>query len=140
MNMRYRETSLGTRQRGIGLVAAIFIITGLAVIAAAVNQLVSQNAQTYAEAVDLSRAFYAAESGAGFGMNTIFPPEDYSAYPNVNKCPVLTTYTFSVVGLNQCTAEVRCTSLATGGNTYATIESKGVCGDVERTIQVRTVY
>lgn len=135
-------------QKGMGLPAAIFIITVMALIAAAVNQLVSQNAQTYEEAVDLTRAFYAAESGAGFGMNTIFPPEDYPAYTaNTNKCPgtpgppIPTIYTFTVDGLRQCRAEVTCTEIATDLKThYATIESKGICGNVERAVQVRTVY
>lgn len=133
---------LDNSQKGIGLPAAIFIITVMALIAAAVNQLVSQNAQTYEEAVDLTRAFYAAESGAGFGMNTIFPPEAYPLYSNTDKCPTVPTiYTFTVDGLNQCRAEVTCTEISiTGGDDYATIESKGICGDVERTVQVRTVY
>lgn len=130
------------KQQGVGLPAAIFIITVMALIAAAVTQLVSQNAQTYSEAVNLTRAFYAAESGAGFAMNTIFPPEDYaSSYPNLNKCPAAATvYNFVSPGLNQCSATVTCTSITTSGSTFATIESEGMCGDVERTVQVRTVY
>lgn len=137
-----RSKNLLLMQQGIGLPAAIFIITVMALIAAAVNQLVSQNAQTYAEEVNLTRAFYAAESGAGFAMNAIFPPEDYATgYPSVNKCPVAATvYNFVSDGLNQCSATVSCTSIANGGSTYATIESTGVCDDVQRTIQVRTVY
>lgn len=127
-------------QRGIGLPAAIFVITLMSLIAAAVFSLVNQNAQTYAEEIDLARAFYAAESGAGFGMNTIFPPEEYPGYSNSPRCGITTTYTFVVDGLNQCTAEVACSTVTDSGNTYATIQSKGSCGDVERTVRVRTVY
>jgi MSHA biogenesis protein MshP len=131
-------------QQGIGLPAAIFIITVMALIAAAVNQLVSQNAQTYTEELNLTRAFYAAESGAGFGMNTVFPPEDFaSGYPNINKCPGVgspTLYSFVSEGLDGCSALVTCTLIAEGGSTYSTIESTGTCSDVQRTIQVRTVY
>ncbi|MFT4886945.1 MAG: MSHA biogenesis protein MshP [Pseudohongiellaceae bacterium] len=137
--------ALSFRQVGIGLPAAIFIITVMALIAAAVNQLVSQNAQTYAEEVGLTRAFFAAESGAGFAMNTIFPPEDYAGgYVNntqLQKCPANPTiYNLVVPGLNQCTASVSCTLVENGSSNYATIESTGTCGDVERTVQVRTVF
>ena len=55
-------------QAGIGLPAAIFVITIMAVIAIGINQLISQNAQTFEEEINLIRAFYAAESGAGFAM------------------------------------------------------------------------
>lgn len=128
------------RQRGVGLAAAIFIITVMAAIAAAVFSLVSQNAQTYTEEINLSRAFYAAESGAGFAMNTVFPPEDYPSYSTLPRCDVTTTYDFVVEGLNQCSAIVSCTTITNAASTYATIQSTGSCGDVSRTIQVRTVY
>lgn len=131
----------GKHQRGIGLAGAIFVITLLAVIAVAINALVSQNAQTYEEEINLTRAFYAAETGAGFAMNTIYPPEEYPGYSTTAECaagPRL--YTFSVPGLNACTASVTCTLVTISGTNYATIESEGTCGDVERTVQVRTVY
>lgn len=143
MSLESRLMVKRSGQQGIGLPAAIFIITVMAFIAAAVTQLVSQNAQTYSEAVSLSRAFYAAESGAGFGMNTIFPPEDYNtAYASTpSRCPGSgspTVYNFVSSGLNQCKATVTCTLIA--GTTHATIESTGECDDVVRTVQVRTVY
>ncbi|NKB33375.1 MAG: hypothetical protein GKR91_09780 [Pseudomonadales bacterium] len=132
-----------SKQSGLGLPAAIFIITLLAFIAVAVNYLVNQSAQVYEEELDLTRAFYAAESGAGFAMNGIYPPEEYSAYAGTTctgtpGSPV--TYNFSVDGVNNCTADVFCTPLTIGTRNYATIESTGSCGDVERTVQVRTSY
>lgn len=130
-----------SRQSGIGLPAAIFVITLMAVIAVAVNQLVSQNAQTFEEELNLTRAFYAAESGAGFVMNTVFPPEEYSAYATTAECVATERdYDFTVAGLNQCTATVTCTAVTIGARNYATIQSEGTCGDVERTVQIRTVY
>ena len=129
------------RQSGIGLPAAIFVITLMAVIAVAVNQLLSQNAQTFEEELNFTRAFYAAESGIGFAMNTIFPPEEYSAYATTAECVATErVYNFTVAGLNQCSATVSCTPVTIGTVTYATIQSKGLCADVERTVQVRTVY
>ena len=130
-----------TRQSGIGLPAAIFVITLMAVIVVAINQLLSRNAQTFEEELNLTRAFYAAESGAGFAMNTIFPPEEYPAYASTAECVVgPRDYDFTVDGLNQCSASVSCNSVSIGATNYATIESVGSCGDVERTVQVRTSY
>jgi MSHA biogenesis protein MshP len=130
------------KQRGVGLAAAIFIITVMAAIAAGVFALVDQNADTYAEEVNLARAFYAAESGAGFAMNTIFPPEDYPAYTATTpRCGITTTYNFISDGLNQCSAVVSCSSITNGTSpvvTYSTIQSTGTCGDVSRTVQIRT--
>jgi len=128
-------------QSGISLPAAIFVITLMAVIAVAVNEIISQNAQTYEEEINLTRAFYAAETGAGFAMNTIFPPEEYSAYATTAECAAgPRVYNFTVDGLNACSASVTCTLVTISGNNYATVESEGSCGDVQRTVQVRTVY
>lgn len=132
---------MSVRQSGIGLPAAIFIITLMSVIAVAVNQLVSQNAQTFEEELNLTRAFYAAESGAGFVMNTVFPPEEYSTYSTTSECvSTPRDYDFIVDGLNQCSVTVTCSPVTIGTTSYATIQSTGTCGDVERTVQIRTVY
>ena len=130
-------------QQGVGLPAAIFVITLMVVIAAAVNLMVEENAENFGEEINLTRAFYAAESGAGFAMNSLFPPEDYAGYANLPaNCSAwgTRTYDFIAEGLNACSAEVSCTGRTLDGNVYSTIESTGSCGNVSRTIQVRTVY
>jgi len=137
---RIQRNAKFSRQSGIGLPAAIFVITLMAVIAVAVNQLLSQNAQTFEEELNLTRAFYAAESGIGFTMNTIFPPEEYSGYPGGVCEATERVYNFTVAGLNQCSATVSCTDVTASGKTYATILSTGVCGDVARTLRVGTTY
>lgn len=137
---RIQRNAKFSRQSGIGLPAAIFVITLMAVIAVAVNQLLSQNAQTFEEELNLTRAFYAAESGIGFTMNTIFPPEEYSGYPDGVCEATERVYNFTVAGLNQCSATVSCTDVTASGKTYATILSTGVCGDVARTLRVGTTY
>lgn len=130
-----------SKQDGIGLPAAIFVITLMAGIAVAINQLVSQNAQTFQEEINLARAFYAAESGAGFAMNTVFPPEAYPAYASGAECAAgPRVYNFTVDGINQCSASVTCNFVTISGADFATIESEGTCDDVKKTIQVRTLY
>jgi len=127
-------------QRGIGIPAALFVITLLAILAVAVNSLVGQNADRYQEEVSLSRAFYAAESGAGFALNSIFPPEEFPQYNGTAECAAgPREYEFTVEGLNECTASVSCTTDATvSGVDYFTIKSEASCDGVTRTVQVRT--
>lgn len=135
-------------QRGIGLPAAIFTITLLALLAVAIYQLGNQNAASYQEQINLTRAFYAAESGAGFALNSLFAPEDYplyseraadcSAWPAGAGFPRL--YEFSVAGLNQCTASVSCSDIVVDTTVYSTLTSTGTCDGVTRIVQVRTSY
>ena len=139
---RKRSEFLAMRhaQRGIGIPAALFVITLLAIIAVAINLLLEQNAETYEEEVNLTRAFYAAESGAGFAMNTIFPPEEFPQYNGNAECAAgPREYTFTVPGLNECTASVSCSVDATVSSVeYYTIVSAGSCNGVTRTVQVRS--
>lgn len=129
-----------TKQNGVGLPAAIFVITLLAVIALAINELANQNAATFEEEINLTRAFYAAESGAGFAMNILYPPEEYPGYASTATCAASTTFNFIVEGVNQCSAVATCNEITVGSRNYATIKSTGTCNDVERIIQVRTSY
>lgn len=130
-------------QSGVGLPAAIFVITLMVAIAAAINLMVEENARSFESEINLTRSFYAAESGAGFAMNSLFPPEDYSGYASLPaNCSAwgTRTYNFITDGLNACTADVTCSGKTLDGEVYANIESTGTCGDVSRTVQVRTVY
>ncbi|MBC52289.1 MAG: hypothetical protein CMQ34_00475 [Gammaproteobacteria bacterium] len=132
-------------QRGVGLPAAIFIITLMASIAVAISLLVSQNAETFEEELRLTRAFYAAESGAGFAMNALFPPDEFPQYDTNAICPDNVgsprIYEFTAEGLSLCSAEVSCALDTTVDSlNYYTITSTGICGDVSRTVQVRTSF
>ncbi len=139
------KTNMPARQRGVGLPAAIFVITLMASIAVAINLLVSQNAETFEEELRLTRAFYAAESGAGFAMNALFPPDEFPQYDTNAICPDNAgsprIYEFAAEGLTQCSAEVTCELDTTIDSlNYYTITSTGICGDVSRTVQVRTTF
>lgn len=127
------------RQRGVGLPAAIFVITVMAALAVAVNWLVTQNAQTFNEEVSLTRAYYAAESGLGITMNSLYPPDEHPGYAS-GSCPAgPEVYDFTVDGLNGCSASVTCEEDAeVDGIIYYTITSEGSCRDVTRTLMLRT--
>ena len=138
---KFIASRLPGRQQGVNLPTAIFVITLLAMLAVAINALVTQSSQSYQEEINLTRAFYAAESGAGFGMNTIFPPEGFPSYGAPAECAAgPRVYTFSVPGLNACTASVSCSTKPVGGTNFATVTSVGNCDGIERTVQVRTSY
>ena len=133
------------RQRGVGLPAAIFVITLMVTISLAINQLVQQNAETFEEETQLTRAFYAAESGAGFAMNALFPPDEFPLYNVTATCPDNLSdprvYEFQVSGLAACRAEVSCVIDADVDDVeYYTITSTGICDDVQRTVQIRTSF
>jgi len=135
----------GRYQRGVGLPAAIFVITLMATIAVAINLLVNQNAESFEEESHLIRAFYAAESGAGFAMNALFPPDEFPQYDDTATCPDNAgnprIYQFNVPGLALCRAEVSCNiDTEIDGTEYYTITSTGFCEDVQRTVQVRTSF
>lgn len=121
------------RQSGLSLATALFVITVMAFLAAAIFQIVRSNSESTQEEILLVRSFYAAQSGVQFGMNEVFPPDGSAA-----NCPAsFPQYEMEEEGLNVCTADVSCSSLAVGGNTYYTLMSKGTCGGVSRTVQVR---
>lgn len=133
-------------QRGIGVPAAVFVITILALLAVAINELVSENSETFQEEVLLTRAFYAAESGAGFALNALFPPEEFPRYQSeITNNAICDAgpreYTLTAEGLNACEISVTCVvDAVVDGVEYYTITSAGTCSDVTRTVQVRTSF
>ncbi len=120
------------KQAGIGLPVAIFIITIMSLIAAAVNQIGTTSSYSYSQNLLSSRAFYAAESGAQLRTQSILSTTPCSCDSDV-------TYTFTVTGLNLCSAETICTQFDANSETFCTIESIGRCdsGNAQRTVEVR---
>ena len=130
---RNRRSKHFSKQRGLGLATALFVITVMAKLAVLITQLVANNAESTREEIELLRAFYSAESGVQFGLNALFPP---NGMPGV--CPVLpVNYDLEEGGLGACEAEVSCSSVTVSSTDYYTITSTGSCNDVSRTIQVR---
>lgn len=126
----------GGRQRGIGLVAAIFLIVVVAGLVAAIGRMVRTNADVFAQDVVSQRAFLAAESGAELGLNRVFAPAG---------TPACGTWSWDLeaMGLSGCRAEVACRSAVVDGTPLYTLESDGRCvsGGVvaERRVLVRAV-
>lgn len=123
-----------SRQRGIGLMAAIFLIVVVAGLVVAISRMVRTSSEAFAQDVVSQRAFLAAESGAQLGLNRVFAPAGAGA------CGVW-TWSLDDVGLADCSSAVTCTSETVGGTPHYTIESAGRCDSggviAERAVLVR---
>jgi MSHA biogenesis protein MshP len=126
----------GSRQRGIGLVAAIFLIVVVAGLVAAIGRMVRTNADVFAQDVTSQRAFLAAESGAELGLNRVFAPAGAPACGNWS-------WDLAAMGLSGCRVDVACSSEVVDGTPHYTLESDGRCSGggvvAERRVLVRAV-
>jgi MSHA biogenesis protein MshP len=101
------------RQRGFLLPLALFIVVVMGLSALVLTQLSSQQSHTRLLEFMNVQAFYAAESGAGRGMQTLFFPDATSRQAIDTRCTTLNstiTYT-GVSGLSPCQVVVTCSCL-----------------------------
>lgn len=123
-----------SKQTGLGLPVAIFVITIMSMIAVAVNQLNEAAGQNFSQNLLSSRAFYAAESGAQLRAQPVL-----STSPCSCGVDVIVDYDFTVKGLNACRAATSCDEFIANGSTFCTITSIGSCDNTnaQRTVEVR---
>ena len=120
------------RQRGFSMPIAVFILVIMTLLGTAMIQLVSTSHMSIANETLSTRAFYAAESGAQYGMNLLFPLDG-----TLPGCFADTTLNFNVNGLNGCSATTVCNFDGDfNGNAHYTIASTGQCDNAIRQIQV----
>jgi MSHA biogenesis protein MshP len=121
-----------SKQSGLGLPVAIFIITIMSIIALAVNRLNEASSQIYSQNLLSTRSFYAAESGAQLRAQSVLSVAPCSCGVNAN-------YDFTVTGLNICRAVTTCDEFIANSETFCTITSVGSCdnSNAQRTIEVR---
>jgi MSHA biogenesis protein MshP len=131
-----RQYAARRAQAGFSLPVVVGVIVLAAVLGAAMVNLVATGQQSVALEVVSTRAFYAAESGAQFGMQRLFPPSGAAAScANANVA-------FDTNGLSGCNATISCTSTGpVNGTMFYTITSSGRCSSgptqATRTIQVK---
>jgi MSHA biogenesis protein MshP len=122
------------RQRGIGLIAAIFLIVVVASLAVGVASLVRTGAAGYVQGILAYKAFLAADSGAQLSLNRVFAPQGAPSCSN-------RVYPFSMPGLEGCQATVTCSAITVSGVLRYDLESHGRCTtgteSAERRIAVR---
>jgi MSHA biogenesis protein MshP len=121
-----------TRQQGSMLVIALFIIVVISLLAASLSRILSSTADSVANEVYSSKAYYAAESGMEYGI--------YQVLRNAQECKLFPNRTYlsdadnlqfdisSEAGLENCTVTISCQTIpvdATTNQFYLT--STGIC-------------
>ena len=95
----------------------------MALIGAAMVNIMLNSQQSVSTAVLSTRAFFAAQSGAQYALGQLFPLNSGAAsclapYPTLN---------FNATALAGCNAVVSCSSSTVGSKTYYTLNSTGSC-------------
>ncbi|MGI9328056.1 MAG: hypothetical protein ACR2PZ_22740 [Pseudomonadales bacterium] len=108
------------RTAGMGLVAAIFLITVVALLSIAIMRSVRTSSDAYALDVVAHRAFLAAESGAQLGANRLFAPSGVPSCSN-------RSFNLDGLGLTSCIATVTCANEQIDGQSLYTLQSAGRC-------------
>ena len=111
--------------QGFGLPAAIFIITVLSMIVAAISSLGESSSVAFGQDINSIKAFYAAESGAEIGLARRFAVTGASAGCTAN----IYANSSGLTGLNGCTVTVDCSSVLVDGIDYYTLISTATCGN-----------
>lgn len=119
---------------------AAIIVLGLAVLALGLSKLTTQSASAAVNEALSVQTFYAAESGAHFGLNQIFFPNPERSIADANCASLSITMAFSASGLSNCQAVISCDLSFDSANTtsYYNITSAAQCGGGEFVTQ-RTV-
>ena len=102
-------------QQGVSIVAAIFLITALALLATAAVQIVSTGQQSISQEITSVKAYFAGQTGLQWGM-----------YQAVYATPTGThVVTLTNSGLTNTTVDVGFSASTIGGNTYYQITANG---------------
>ncbi|ELR66327.1 MSHA biogenesis protein MshP [Photobacterium marinum] len=122
------------RQQGSALIVAIFVITVMAVMAAALVKINWSQSDTTTREVLGTRAWFAANSGIEWGLNRLFPVGD----PNVTGRCDNSNPSFS--NFHNCQVAVSCQAIDVDSVIHYHLESTGSCGSgaikVQRTQEV----
>lgn len=100
------------QQQGFLLPLAIFIVVVMGIFALVLSRNTIQASTSSVQEAISAQAFYAAESGAQRGMQVLFLDKVQALTRQAvdARCLALnTTYTYTVPGLNNCSAAVTCT-------------------------------
>ncbi len=112
------------RQRGLGLITAIALITVVAVVLAALVRTLASSAAIESVNTLSTRAMLAAESGMDVALNRAYAPLGTPSCTTRN-------WTFDAQGLRGCSVVVTCVPATVGGRNYFDLSSRGACGSGE---------
>lgn len=122
-------------ERGFLIPLAAFILVVISLLAAQMMRTSSQVSLAGTQEAISTQAFYAAESGAQAAMSVLFSSNANRAAVDVN-CTNVQSQTFSVDGLDNCSATVTCACVDENNNvcnlaasySFYSIESVATCG------------
>ncbi len=124
------------RQRGLGLIGALFLILVVVLLVAAIHRTVVLGARGTSLSVMNHKALLAAHSGAQLSLNRLYAPL------GTGNCAAAVWDLQNVAALRNCNAAVSCRADVVRGVSYFTIESTGACQDgavsAQRQVLVRT--
>lgn len=113
---------------------AAIIVVGLGVLALAISRISGQGATSTVQEGLAVQSYYAADSGAQYGMNRLFFSATTRAQVDTN-CASLSgsVLNYSVSGLSLCSSSIRCSLSTDAGNTtsFYLITSAATCGTGE---------
>lgn len=115
-----------SKQRGLSLLVAIFILVVLSLLGAAMINILSVGTESVAREVLSARAFFAAESGAQRKLNEIFNP---GGAVQPGQCSDVTYSDLNgIQGCSTLTVDISCVAVTVDGVSYFTITSEASCG------------
>ncbi|MFT5722322.1 MAG: MSHA biogenesis protein MshP [Motiliproteus sp.] len=109
-----------TRQRGLGLIAAIFVITLMSMIIVGISSLVVTSKESYGYEILSARAFQLAESGAQLALSRII-------FESSDDCSAMPTQ-LPPVEFQVCSFVVSCPKVTIAEVDYFTVQSTASCG------------
>ena len=137
MRPRVLPNNPRTRQAGVGLPVAIFVITVIAAFVVNMGYLVQDNASGRGEQIQTARAQLIAESGANLALSQLFPPSAAPSYTGYN-CGSTSSPTGldNDPGMAGCSVAVSCSSAGSSPNVIYTITSVGTCDNSVQSVTV----
>jgi MSHA biogenesis protein MshP len=122
---RRHHSPMPRKQRGSALVMAIFVITVMFLLAAALINMATDDDDSFNQEVWGTRALATANSGADAALARLFP-----LVGGVSNCDAVTTPAWTPpasLGFSGCRVTLACFSYAVGSQTQYRITSEAVC-------------
>ncbi|MFT5082919.1 MAG: MSHA biogenesis protein MshP [Lentisphaeria bacterium] len=123
------------KNKGFLIPLAAFIVFGIGLLAVAINKIASQSSHaSVLEGISL-QAFYAAETGAQYGMNRLMFDVTDRLVSDAN-CAALAggiTLNYTAAGLQACSATISCSMNTVAGFPFSfyAVRSEASCGSGE---------
>lgn len=107
-------------QRGIGLMAAIFLVVVVAGLSVAIARMVRTSSDSFGQDLTAQRARLSAEAGAELALNRVFAPSGTGSCSD-------RVWVLDGIGLAGCSARVTCRADVVSGEPNYTLQSAGRC-------------